>query len=540
MRAAIYARRSTEEHQAESLDTQLDGARRFIAAKGWTEAAAFTDDGSRAEFRRRRGLIAMLLAAKQGAFDVVVTRDESRIGGDMLRTGLTIQELNDGGVQIWYYASAQRVQIDTAVGRFVEMARNFASELEREKISSRTREHLEKKARRGLVAGGVVYGYNNVRSADGVRRVVHPEEAAVVREVFERKAKGEGLRTIAHWLNGANVAPPRGGLSGWGTAALYAILRRPLYAGQIEWGRAHKAYRGGTKVRLDEHDREIVRVEAPELRIVSPELWEAVQRRNREPRPRRGPAPRYLLTGFSRCATCGGPMQVDRSKRSYSVVSAYLCGYHRDRGATVCTNTLRRPVADVDAAVIEWFRRNVLSEAVIRTVMVRLRARLAGDKHPLAAELEQLDGRARRLRGELERLTQAIASASGPLATLVAGVETRQAELDRLAARREEIGDPEQLTHLSARRLEQRARARLGELHGLLTDHPQQARKVLEAVLVGPLRWTATRTPEGARYQISGQATVGRFMLTETSRGVLEASPAGVALFPSLPVSVAA
>ena len=36
LRAAIYARRSTEEHQADSLDTQMENARRFIDAHGWT------------------------------------------------------------------------------------------------------------------------------------------------------------------------------------------------------------------------------------------------------------------------------------------------------------------------------------------------------------------------------------------------------------------------------------------------------------------------------------------------------------------------
>lgn len=101
MRAAIYARRSTEDHQAESLDTQLDNARRFLAERGWSEVATFVDDGiSRAEFRRRTGLLALLNQAGARAFDLVVTRDESRLGGDMLRTGLVLQDLADHGVRI--------------------------------------------------------------------------------------------------------------------------------------------------------------------------------------------------------------------------------------------------------------------------------------------------------------------------------------------------------------------------------------------------------------------------------------------------------
>jgi hypothetical protein len=38
-RATIYARHSTEEHQFESIDTQLDNASRFRATHGWSVVA---------------------------------------------------------------------------------------------------------------------------------------------------------------------------------------------------------------------------------------------------------------------------------------------------------------------------------------------------------------------------------------------------------------------------------------------------------------------------------------------------------------------
>src|SRR6266545_8321249 len=56
MHVAIYARRSKEEHQAESIDTQLENARRFILDRGWGLAGerVFIDsDHSRAEFKNR-------------------------------------------------------------------------------------------------------------------------------------------------------------------------------------------------------------------------------------------------------------------------------------------------------------------------------------------------------------------------------------------------------------------------------------------------------------------------------------------------------
>jgi len=132
MRAAIYARRSTEEHQIASLKVQVGEARRYIAARGWTldPDHVFIDDAiSRAEFKKRPGLLALLNGAGTRAFDVVVARDESRIGGDTYRTGIVIQDLLDHGVRLFYYFTNEEVRLDGAIEKFLVAARAFASEL---------------------------------------------------------------------------------------------------------------------------------------------------------------------------------------------------------------------------------------------------------------------------------------------------------------------------------------------------------------------------------------------------------------------------
>ncbi len=258
MRAAIYARRSTDEHQAASLDVQTEEARRFITSQGWTVAGEFLEDaGSRAEFKKRPALIAMMLAADAKAFDVIVTRDETRLGGDGPRTTLLIQDMLDAGVRLFFYASGEDVTLNDATARFLVSVRNFASELEREKIASRTREHLQTKARRGYVAGGRCYGYDNIEIREGDRRTrveyaVNSEQAAIVREIFEHYGEGWGLRRIVKDLNGRKVPPPSAGKRGtgsWSPSAVHAMLRRDRYRGVLTWGRTAKGYKKGTKVR---------------------------------------------------------------------------------------------------------------------------------------------------------------------------------------------------------------------------------------------------------------------------------------------------
>src|SRR5690242_12863652 len=103
MRAAIYARRSTD-HQEASIEVQIEEAKRYAAANGWTindREHVFVDSAiSRAEYKKRPALYALLNAAEQGAFDVLVLRDVDRLGGDTNRNGVILSELTDRGVRV--------------------------------------------------------------------------------------------------------------------------------------------------------------------------------------------------------------------------------------------------------------------------------------------------------------------------------------------------------------------------------------------------------------------------------------------------------
>jgi site-specific DNA recombinase len=534
LRTALYLRRSTEEHQDASLDVQQGEGSAYIAREGGIldPVHVFVDDAkSRAEFKKRPGLIAMLNAAERRAFDAVVVRDESRLGGDTNRTSLLIQDLTEGGVRLFYYFGDEEVILDGAVDRFMLNVRAFASELEREKISQRTHEHLLTKARRGLNVGGRVYGYDNVEIKDGDRRVrveyrINPDQAAIVLHIFERYVAGDGLRTLAKDLNRRGVPSPRAGARGtgsWSTSAIFAMLRRDRYRGAIVWGRSEKAYRKGTKVRLERAASEWVKVDAPELRIVPEHLWTAVQaivqrtagdgRRRRAGRPE-GSRARYLLSGLARCAECGGPLTVTNGRDSSTAIKVYACAYRRSRGEAVCSNTLRRPVATVDSAVLGWVAAHVLTDDVLAEVLRQLRQRLAERSTSAGSEASALERDAAAIRLEVDRLVTAIATTADPPEPLVSALASRQARLEALDERRRSLPSLAAID-LATRRTEAEARRRLGDLRGVLERNAPEARQVLELLLDGPLRVSPIATAEGARFAINGAACLGRVLVVD-------------------------
>lgn len=62
---------------------------------------------------------------------------------------------------------------------------------------------------------------------------------------------------------------------------------------------------------------------------------------------------------------------------------------------------------------------------------------------------------------------------------------------------------------LEVRRLEKQVRARLADLQALMERNPEEARKVLETLLNGPLRFTPVETPEGKRCRVEDEVGLG-------------------------------
>ena len=288
-----------------------------------------------------------------------------------------------------------------------------------------------------------MYGYDNVDvfaatrlGADGQRRRTHvirrinPAEAAIVRELYEGYVAGRGLTRLAKALNARHVPPPRSGRHGWAPTAIREILKRELYRGVIVWNQSQKRDRWGTKRPTRRPETEWLRVDAPDLRIVAEDLWQAAQQRRariqrttlRLPatagtdvrgRARGGrllgrPSAEdfvspYLLTGLARCGECGGPLAGFTASHGRRRQPFYACAYHVKRGRTICRNSvpirqevIERAFLDALAAV---FDARMIEDAV-REALATLRrdgdARL-GQRDILARERSLIEARTRHI-----------------------------------------------------------------------------------------------------------------------------------------------
>jgi site-specific DNA recombinase len=300
----------------------------------WPKEHVNIDDRiSGADFVRREGYLRLMNAlTPHPPFQALVMMEQSRLGRSLDEVPYAIRKITEAGVRIFFYLTDTEVKRDTAVDRFQSRVMAFVDEMHREQSRQRTRDDLRRRAERGYVAGGIVYGYRNreVRVGDQRSHVVHeidPAQAAVVVRIFREVAEGHGFLSIAKRLNAEGVSSPRPRRYGWASSGIRELVLRDRYRGRATYGKTRWEDHQGTKRKVDTPPSTCITVEQPELRIVDEDLWRAAHARLGETRkryarltngrligrPGQTLESRYLLTGFLRCGFCKGSVYIVRS-----------------------------------------------------------------------------------------------------------------------------------------------------------------------------------------------------------------------------------
>lgn len=429
MNVRVYLRRSKNDEgkQQYSLDVQDAGCRDWLRASPFAavNVVVYVDDGKAGDdFLNRTDLRRMLTEAEPG--DVVVCRDQSRLGRDAIEVTLVIRDLvRDRGCRLFYYASGQEVPFANAIDQATTFIQGTGHQMELEAIRSRVREALRMRARSGRVAGGRCYGYRLDRVADGPSRSytvasIDEKQAEVVRRIFALRCEGWGLARIAHQLNNDGVPAPRAGRRGtgsWAPSCIRSMLRNQRYRGVYVHGKIKKQRRAGIVSRVHAEPAEVITVELPEWRIVDDATWTKAQEgfqssTSTEPRPKPNGAPKHPLSRLARCGACGGSIGVANGRVRRQTVKTYACAYHHKRGPAVCSVTIYQPMEEIERALVTYVDRYVLTPDVIESMAKEIRLAIQAQLPKRNADATELERELREVKAEQRRLTQAVAIAA--------------------------------------------------------------------------------------------------------------------------------
>ena len=328
LRAAIYARFSTDLQNEKSTEDQINLCRTFAQREGYHVAAVYYDQArSGASLHGRDGIRDLMADAMIGKFDAVIVEQLDRLSRDMEDMAGMHKRLSFEGVEIIEVHGGKANTLSVGM-------RSIFSQLFREDNAHKVRRGLTGRIKEGRTAGGKAYGYHPDPAKPG-RPVIVPEEAAVVLRIFEEYSKGTSPKAICHQLTKEGVRPPRGKDWSWSPSALVGfkargtgMLRNPIYVGRIVWNKVRMVKNPDTGRRISRPNTpdDWQTADAPELQIIPNDLFDAVQtqlvgRSNIAQQGRIGAnnRPKRLLSGLLKCPACGAGMSVsgvDKSGRT--------------------------------------------------------------------------------------------------------------------------------------------------------------------------------------------------------------------------------
>jgi site-specific DNA recombinase len=499
MRAACYARFSSDLQRETSIDDQIRVAREYATRRGWTvlDAQIYTDAALSGASLDRPGVKALLQSASHqpAPFDVLLVDDSSRVSRDLPDAVRFLQTLKFAGVRVIY--------ISQGIDSLAEEAETLAAF--RGLIDSAYLRDLAKKVKRGLIGqlergystGARTYGYRTVPVPDPSGRTEHgvpvplghrveidQDQARLVHQIFELFADGFGIARIVERLN-AEGAVYRSGRR-WKAGAVRRVLDNPKYCGMLIWGKTTQERRPGTRQHVQRYiPRDQWRtLDRPDLRIIDADLWERVRLRHEAVRATippdlqqrrrlmRGKDPvlfsHHLFSGFLTCAVCGGAMTAVTGGHGSP---RYGCPQSWRNGLGACTNRLTIRAKIADAALLNAMRRELLAPATVRYLADALADALhsQADDRPRALAATQA---ARAHAAErLQRLIVAIQQ--GVSASSVAGaIAEREHELRRLDEELIQLAEP--LPRLAV--IPTWVESQLRDVAGLLRDTPERTK----------------------------------------------------------------
>ena len=232
LRVAAYCRVSTkEEEQASSYEAQCEYyTDKIMSNKEWTMAGIFADEGiTGTSTKKRTEFLRMIHQCKQKKIDLILTKSIQRFARNTLDCINYTRILRQLGIGVLF--EKENINSLPPDSEFMITMYGAMAQSESESISGNIRRGRQMHARVGTlkVPCHRLYGYK--KDADGKFCII-PEQAEVVREIYERYKDGASLRNLKDWLEENQIKTVLG-TDDWSISVIKGILTNEKYCGDV-------------------------------------------------------------------------------------------------------------------------------------------------------------------------------------------------------------------------------------------------------------------------------------------------------------------
>lgn len=307
IRVAAYCRVSTaSDEQLISLDAQKAHYEDYIRSNDeWEYAGLYYDEGITGTKKEcRDGLLSLVNACEKGLVDMVITKSISRFSRNTTDCLELVRKLLDLKVTVIF--EKENLNTSTMESELMLSILSSLAENESVSISENSKWSVQKRFQNGtFIISYPPYGYKN----ENGEMVIVPEQAAVVRKIFEDTLAGKSTHAIARELNEQGIVSKKGGK--WTPGTVNAIIRNEKFTGDVIFQKTYTDSSYNRHINKGECDQYLC--EEHHEAIVSHEVYEkaneVMNQRGREKGNGENTQRyqnRYGFSGKIRCGECGG------------------------------------------------------------------------------------------------------------------------------------------------------------------------------------------------------------------------------------------
>ncbi len=313
MHAAIYARYSTDDQQATSIDDQIRRCKEIASRNGYEidDEFIFKDEaisGGAKSRKRRLGYQALHDSIEANNVRIIFTDELSRLTRDVEEIGRLIKVVEDNGLHI---ITPNGLDTRREGWQTTIMVSALLAKSEVAALAFRTVRGMTGQLERGYMIAQAPFGYKRVRDVDakgksqGTQWIIDEKTSEIVRQIFLWRHSGMTGNEIASRLQARGVPLPMESRCKaapcWRPANVFRLLNNTIYRGVFMWNGS-----GFTQSKAKKTGKIIVQIpfERPECRLVSDEIWHACNpEKQTKTRSNRGGG-KHLFSGLVRCGLC--------------------------------------------------------------------------------------------------------------------------------------------------------------------------------------------------------------------------------------------
>ncbi len=325
-KVAAYCRVSTDnEDQANSFESQQRYFKQYIEHHpDWELYEIFADEGiSGTNTKKRKQFNRMIACAKNGDFDLIITKEISRFARNTLDSIYYTRDLRKHGVAVIFMNDGINTMDGDAELRLAIMS-SIAQE-ESRRTSERVKWGQKRQMEQGVVFGRSMLGYD-VR---GGKMYINEEGAKIVRLIFHKFVnEGKGTHVIARELREEGIRPMR--VKEWQNTVILRVIRNEKYCGDLVQKKTYTPDFLSHEKKYNRGQEEFVIIKDHHEPIISRELFEKANRiLDEKSLSQEGKAKhsnRYPFSGKIKCGRCGASYVARyKTRKDGSQYKAWRC-----------------------------------------------------------------------------------------------------------------------------------------------------------------------------------------------------------------------